>query len=340
MPKTQHNNFYGILFMLLNAVFISILYATMKFLTVSLSPSQVVFFYKFIILVLILPWIFKDGLKFIRTDRFPLHMLRGFLSIGGSLCFMYALKSLDMVDATALGYLEQVLLVIIGIVYFKEQLTGSKIAGIVLSFIGAIIVVYPDIIRFEGGNYLPVLFQTKSFSNFNHYYIFVLLSVLFWASNCMVVKQLGKTEQTKTQMFYVMLFSSIFSYPIAFLDFTLMDNILQIKWISFSSMNLEIDHIKFFAILALCYFVHGIVIFKAYKYAEMSVVVPFDYTRLLFTGILGYLLFDKEPKGESYVGYILIAIAGILLVRSEARRKKKELAKQHLERMEEELGHA
>ncbi len=337
----EHHNLWGILFMLLNAVAIAVLYAAIKNLTKDMSSSLVVFIYKFSILVLIIPWCLHGGLQSLKTKRLFLHLSRGCLSICGSLCLFFAIKYIELVDITAIGYMEQVILVIIGIMYFKEKATHTKIATIILSFVGAMLVVYPDVIAFNE-YYIPTLQKIDVKGEFNKYYIFVFLSIAFWATNCTVIKVLGKTEKTKVQLFYVMLISCVIAYPLAFMHWspsTIMNGLLEIKYpdrhLEFSELGLQPKHIPTLALLSLCYFVHSIAFFKALKYAELSTVIPFDYSRLVFTGILGFIFFNEIPNDGSYIGYLLIVGAGVYLIRSESKRRRKKKEQLEKEQIEE-----
>ena len=60
-------------------------------------------------------------------------------------CF-YAIKHIGLSDVTAVAYLEQIVLLIIGVLYFREAATKTKFIVIVASFIGAIIIIKPDYI--------------------------------------------------------------------------------------------------------------------------------------------------------------------------------------------------
>lgn len=340
MLEQDHHNLWGILFMLFNAVAIAVLYAAIKTLTKDMSSSLVVFLYKFSILVLIVPWCLHGGLKSLKTERIWLHASRGFLSIAGSLSLFFAIKHIELSDLTAIGYMEQVLLVIIGILYFKEKATNTKIATIIISFIGAMLVVYPEALILNE-YYLPVFHKFDVTGEFNKYYLFVFLSIAFWATNCTVIKVLGRTEKTKVQLFYVMLISCVIAYPLAFMHWqeTTIFNSLVIKFpdrhLDFSELGLQMKHLPTIALLALCYFVHSIAFFKALKYAELSTVIPFDYSRLVFTGILGYIFFQEVPEYGSYVGYLLIVGAGVYLIRSESKRRRKRKEQLEKEQLEE-----
>lgn len=344
----EKKNLFGISFMLLNAISIAVLYTAVKELRTDLDSNLIVFLYKFSILVCILPWVFKNGLAGLRTKKFPLHALRGFLSISGSLCLFFAIKFIELTDITAIGYLEQVLLVLVGIFLFKEASSTTKYVASLASFLGAVLVIYPDIIVLQEGSWIPTLSPHGLKGDFNEYYIFVFLSILFWGSNCVVIKLLGKTEETRTQMFYVLLFSCIYAYPLAFLDwvedgelFAGIPYYTAVGHHAFHELGLGMEHVPYLALLGLCYFIHSIAFYKALSYADFSVVIPFDYSRLIFAGIFGYFFYLETPEFGSYWGYLLIVISGIALVRSENRRmKKQKLKEQQIKELEEEYEHA
>jgi uncharacterized membrane protein len=70
--------------------------------------------------------------------------------------------------------------------------------------------------------------------------------------------------------------------------------------------------------------IHMICFFRALKVTEMSAVMPFDYTRLFFAGILGYIFLGENLKTTSIYGYILIAVGGMCLIYYEASKKNHE----------------
>jgi drug/metabolite transporter (DMT)-like permease len=338
--ESEHSTLIGILFMMLNAFSIAMIYGISKELTQELHSNLVVFLYKFSILIIILPWCFKGGFGSMKTKRLGLHASRGFLSVCGSLSLYYAIKHIELVDITAIGYLEQVVLVIVGIFYFKEQATFAKVAGIMASFIGAILVVNPKLLSFSGD--VPVF----SGAQVNPYYAFVMMSIAFWATNCTVIKVLGKTESTKVQLFYVLLFSSMIAFPMGFMHWERIINfgVVELKYPyafkTLEELGLRFEHIKYLVILAIFYFAHSVSFFQALRYAELSTVIPFDYSRLIFAGIIGYLMFGETPASGAYFGYIMIIGAGIYLIKAENKRRRKRLSETKVRQLESEYEHA
>ena len=52
---------------------------------------------------------------------------------------------------------------------------------------------------------------------------------------------------------------------------------------------------------------------------EASAIAPFDYSRLLFTGIIGLAFFSEVPDSWTVAGAALIVASTIYIARREAR---------------------
>lgn len=327
------SNLMGIGFMLLHTLSLSVLYALVKNVTEDLDAALMVFLYKFAILIIALPWCFSGGIQTLKTKRIKLHMSRALLSTLGSLSMFYALKHVPLGDVSAVTKLEQIFLLIIGIIYFKEKITKTKIGVIFASFLGALMIIRSDLFTSA---------PSEQSLGFNSYYVFVLLAIFFWSINSTVIKVLGQTEKTKVQLFYVMLLSSIISFPVAFMNwktsFSLgpIDVKYPIHLKEIADLGFQTKHIKYILLVALCYFGHVVGMFKAFKHAELSIVVPLEYTRLVMAGIFGYVFFFEVPTQIALYGYFLIIAAGLYLFYSEHRRSRKRKRREEAEQLKEE----
>ncbi len=321
---SSYRNTNGIVLMLINAFATSMLYSIMKYLTAYINSHQVVFLYKLLVLVGIIPWILYDGIACIKTKKFKIHLLRGLVSTSGALCFMYGMSKVDIASATALNKMEPILLMIVGAFYFKEKLTQRKIFVVLLSCLGMLFVVYP-IISFEKGNLSLPWFTSKSEAGFNYNYLIIIFGVFLWTINSSVVKVLGKTESNRTQLFYVSLISVIVAGPIALCKWEKLNSStlfmpigLDLSFIN----NISSPTIGLLLCMGMLHFIHVACNFQSLKIAEMSVVAPFDYSRLVFGGILGYCFFNNTPTLSALIGYILIIASGVYLLKSEAKMRK------------------
>lgn len=314
----SQNNLLGIFYMIAHVIALAVLYTFTKRLTKALDPSIIVFLYKLSILICILPWCLTKGIKGMHTNRIGLHIVRGFLSVFAQICMFCGIKYLPVADVTAVQYLEHIIVMIIGILYFKEKLTGTKTIAMILSFFGAIFVIRHDIFT-TGISLSP--------NSFSPYYGFVFAALCLYAINNTTVKILGKTESTKVQLFYVTLFSCIFASPIAFVKWEPLTTIglLPINYpaeiINFSSLGLKWEHIGSILFLALCYFVHAVCYYKAFKLADISTVIPFEYSRLIFAALLAIIFLGEIPHLHSLIGYALIIIGGFYAIYKETKNR-------------------
>jgi len=318
-------NLKGIILMIAAATSIAALYTSMKFVTISVNSNQAVFFYKLTVLIFLLPWIFyKDGIKAIYTPNFALHFYRSIFSTAGSLTLMYALKSLRLIDVTILTQLEQMLWLVMGAFFFNEKLNLAKILAIIIGLTGGLIIIKPELIH-------NTLFADKiDIPEFNTAYIFIAATIACWSINSFLIKVLGNKKATnRAQLFYVMSFASLFSYFVAFVDWdtTTFLNFEIYRPTGFNSIfnvHIQKQQIIGIAVASICYLSHSVFFFNALRYGEMTVIAPFVYFKLIFAGILGYILFNETPKMTiSYLGYALIIFAGLLLITSQYKAHKK-----------------
>ncbi|MEK6734599.1 MAG: DMT family transporter, partial [Pseudomonadota bacterium] len=271
--------------------------------------NQVVFLYKFIVLIMILPWVFKDGFKTLITKKLPYYIIGGIFGTIATLCLIYSLKYIQIANVVYLNYLEKILLFLIGIFCFKELFSAAKLIAIIISFMGAIIVLQPELF-----SHIP------EFSIPDIHYIFIAISIIFWVIYCIIVKLLGRTETVKTQTFYTVLISTILSSFVALFSWNLKE-VMGIKillpsgFIAIKNLSLDLSNILILLLVSLCYLTRSIASFKAFKHGELSIIMPFGYSKIIFSAIIGFYLFNEMPKVNEYIGYIMIIISGILLFR-------------------------
>ena len=55
----------------------------------------------------------------------------------------------------------------------------------------------------------------------------------------------------------------------------------------------------------------------SYRFADTSVIAPFEYTSILLAVIVGYSLFDEVPTPTTLAGVGLVIIAGLIIIYRE-----------------------
>ena len=52
----------------------------------------------------------------------------------------------------------------------------------------------------------------------------------------------------------------------------------------------------------------------SYRYADASLVAPFDYTSMILALGIGYFVFDEVPTGTMLTGAVIVILAGVLII--------------------------
>ena len=306
--------------MLLHAASVAGIFTGVKYLSQFFRSVEIVLLYKFILFLCLVLWVLRKGLHVIYTSNTLLLTIRGMLTAVASLSFMYALQHVNMVNATALSYLEQIFWIFIGVIFFKEKITRLKLIAILISFIGAFFILFPDVL----GSNANQKFQ------FNPYYFFVFLTVICWSTNAAIIKKIGKLIKVEIQLLYSMFFAVLVSGMVALFSWKY-TNVGEFSILlpgSFCGINLGLlrwNNFKYILLITGAYFVHSIAFFFAVKGTDFSLIMPYDYFRLVFIGILNYLVFSDLEAVSNFIGYVFIVSSGVVLARSEYLKKKNNL---------------
>ncbi|WP_323722456.1 DMT family transporter [Candidatus Fokinia crypta] len=292
-PQELRNNIPGILLMLLNAFSLSVLYTCSKKLRVVFEAEQLTFLYKSIVFVCSIPWIFYKhrSLSVLKTSRVGLHFMRGLSAFLGSLLFYHSILYVNTTEVAAFTYLEPLIVTILSIVLFKEKYHIGTIIFISCGLIGNILVFSSG---YNSQHTAPLIG-----------YMYLIFALLCWGANNIFIKMLGNTERTATQLFYNVFLGTAFSIPLAF----------RYVW------TIDLSYIPYILLMGAAHVVHIISFFKAFKLSPVSVVFPFDYTRLIFTALLAYLFLGQNLTVMTITGCVIIIVGGVFMVYSEARTK-------------------
>jgi len=197
--------------------------------------------------------------------------------------FFTSLKYLQLATAVALFFSFPLFLAIISVPLLGETVGIRRISAIVVGFAGVLLITNP-----AAGLSMPAL---------------MMLGAAFgWAIVASLTRILGENENTTTLLFYTLLgFAVLLAIP----QFWLWQSIELHAY-------LMIVGIAFFGVIA------QFAVTKAYAIASPSLIAPFEYTALIWSAILGYLVWNDIPDLYAIVGAFLIIASGIYIIHREA----------------------
>ena len=207
--------------------------------------------------------------------------LRSICGIVGIVLNLYALQYLLAPNATMIQDLSIFFVIIFSYFFLGEKVKLWQIALICLGFIGAIFVVNPNSSKF-------LLVPS----------IAALIGAAMNGGDSATMRYLGDKCDPVTVVFFYNFISSIILLPFM---------VIYYKHLSL--------HTTIYLILAgLSYIIVEFSLITAYKYAPARDIALFRYTDVIFTAILTFFVWGKLPSTTNIIGYVIIAVAAILLL--------------------------
>jgi drug/metabolite transporter (DMT)-like permease len=236
----------------------------------------------------------RGGRAMVQTQRTALVIVRGLCLAAASFLFGSALAHLPVADATAISFLAPILLVALAGRFLGERVGWVGWLAVLLGFAGVLLIARPG----RGLETVGVLFALGA--------VCANLSYQFLS------RLLAGTESTVALLFYTALSGSIV-YTLALPWFLDGPAPTALEALLLASLGLwgGIGHFLFTA---------------AFRYAPASLLAPFNYTQLLWAGLLGWLVFGHIPDGVSLLGMAIIAGSGVTVALKTRRPPTKRTA--------------
>ena len=251
--------------------------ATAKYLMKEIGPAQTIWarytVQAILVTVLILPKINIYG----KTKYPKLQFLRSVALMMATTLFFFAFSKLGLAEASAIFNISPVLITLGAFLFLREQIGPRRVIGIMVSLLGALIIIRP------GSGVFTV------------YALLPLGAAIFYSTYSLATRFVGTDESPWTSLFYSAIFGAIcYSIYIVF------------HWNPMSSNALLLT-----IIIGLFGTAGHMCLIRALTLGEASLVAPFIYTNLLFTTIWGLVLFGNFPDFWTIAGAFIIVAAGV-----------------------------
>lgn len=206
-------------------------------------------------------------------------ILRSTFGTIGIICNFYAVDHLLLADATILNKLSPFFAVLVSTIILKEKIKPFQLLTIGCALIGALFVIKPG----SGIVATPALIG--------------LLGGLSAAIAYTMVRWLGKRGISGPfVVFFFSGFSCLVLLPFVILHYVPMVT-SQLIYLILAGTSAAIAQ---FAIT------------NAYFYAPAREISVFDYSQILFSALLGFIVFNQIPDSLSFVGYVIIIISAVM----------------------------
>jgi drug/metabolite transporter (DMT)-like permease len=269
----------GIGFMLAGVFLFSFNDAVGKWLVGTYSVGQLMLIRSGTTMVLLLPLIWRAGrAAFADAPRPGLQVLRILLSTAEVSMFFWAVAYLPLADAITFYLAGPIYVTAFSALLLKEKVGWRRWTAVLVGFAGVVIALRPSAATFT----LPALIA--------------LIGSVFFALLMVVTRMLRDTND-------VVLMSGQFFGSFAFGAVT-----APFVWITPSAYDFF-----FLSAFGAVSIVALFCINRSLKLAPASVVVPYQYTMLIWAIALGYLVFGDVPDVPMLVGGAIIVASGLYI---------------------------
>jgi len=228
----------------------------------------------------------RPGFVSLRTQRVWAHVGRMALGLGAMALNFLAFILLPLAEATTIGFSVPIFSAVLAALVLDEPTGKWRWSAVAAGFVGVLLIVQP------GSGDVPLLGASVA-----------LVAALMTASVTIVIRRLGATERAATTVFWFAV-SSLVPLGLAMLGFARPHD--PATWMMLVG-------------LALAGGLAQLTLTGALRLAPVALVMPMDYTSLLWALLLGSWIFGEMPTPWIWVGAPIIIASGLVIVWREHR---------------------
>ena len=279
----------GMASMLIGVASFSLMDAALKLLTAHYPSAQVAALRGLAALPVVFMWVlYAGGAQQLLRVRWPLHLIRGVLSVFMMITFAFALKELSLAKTYALFFVAPLLIAVFSIFMLGERVHRAQWLAIAIGFGGVLIVLRPD--AGTGFGWAGTLA--------------VLTTAVCYALSSVLVKIIGRTDSTPAMVFWMTCMLAIGATTLALPG-----------W-----QPIHEGHYLLILGIAITGAIGQWGITEAFKRAPAASVAPLEYSGLAWVIMIDFAVWSVVPSWRTLAGAAVIIGSGLYLLRFESRR--------------------
>lgn len=239
------------------------------------SNALLVFSRNVVVLIVLIPWLLKHGVKAVKTQRFTGHLWRSCFGLAAMYTMYYAIAKLPLAEALLLNSTSPIYIPLLAWLMLQEKPPLILIPTTIVGLIGIALIIKP-------------ISLGVSFAS-----IIGAVSGLLAAAAMVSLRRISDTESPQKVVFYFGFIGLIISTPFLW-NSDGVKNFEQLLYLLGTGFGAAIGQLQ---------------LTRAYAAAPAAQVSVFSYTSVVFAGILGWVIWNERPDALSVLGGALVVFA-------------------------------
>jgi drug/metabolite transporter (DMT)-like permease len=279
----------AVLFMIAAGFINTVMLSAVKQLSGDMHAFEIAFFRCLFGFIVLLPLVWRGGgLPVLHTRHIGLHLLRGALNAGGMLLFFWAVGLAQLATVSAIGFASPLFAALLAIPILGEKVGLRRWSGLIIGFAGTLIILRP-------GSDIVILGA-----------FLALASSVLWAGAMITIKQLTHSDSPLSITTWASFFVGVFCLVPAIYVWQWPTGT---QWIWLCLIGALGSVIQF------CFA-------KAFSLAETTLVLPFDFLKLVWASLFGFLLFAEIPDPWTWFGGTIIFTSAVYVAYREQIKRR------------------
>ncbi|MFY7856800.1 MAG: DMT family transporter [Rubrivivax sp.] len=223
------------------------------------------------------------GLRAMRTERMPQHVLRNGVHYAAQYGWFLALTMIPLAQVVAIEFTMPIWAAALAVLFLGERMNGLKWFAVVLGLVGVAVIVRPGIGAADAG-------QVDAGQ------LIALASAVGFAVSIVLVKSLTRTDAAVKISFWMLVVQSAIG---------LLPALATWQWPSPTAWGWVV-------VVAFCGTYSHYCFARAMQHADATVVVPMDFLRVPLTALVGWLAYSERLDVFTALGIGLILMGNVL----------------------------
>ncbi|SLN44784.1 DMT family transporter [Ruegeria meonggei] len=290
-PLTSHRPLLAVSLKLSALVLFTLMQALVKVLSADFPTGEMVFFRSLFAVPIIIGWLlYRRELSQGLVVKKPMgHFWRGVLGTSAMFLTFTGLSLLPLPEVTAIGYATPIFTLILAALMLGERIRMIRIGAVAIGLLGVLIMIWPRL----GGNNLDTAATIGA--------LCVLAATIARGFVQIHIRQLVQVDHPAAVVFYFSITATLLSAVSAFWGW------IMPTW----------EQALILVAMGLLGGVAQILVTSSYRYAQASMLAPYDYTTMLFAIVIGYIWFDELPTLVMLGGAALVIAGNVLVILRE-----------------------